>query len=75
MQDAIKDRRCDDMVTEDLTPFTVGFIGGEYRRRLLISAGYELEETVGALTVEGEISHLIEDEEMEFLRLFAILSG
>jgi hypothetical protein len=70
MQDSIEDHQSDDMVTEGLHPFSVDFIGSEYRRRHPILLGYELEETMNALTVEGMISHLIQDEKMKFRKTF-----
>ena len=53
------------MVTEDLPPLPVGLVRGEDRRGLLIPPGDQTEETVGTFAVEGQVSHLIDDQEMK----------
>lgn len=65
VKDPVKDSGSDDMVTEDLAPFTIRLVRGEYCGRFLISARNQVKEAMGALTVEREISHLVHNQEME----------
>jgi len=65
MEGPIQHRCSDHMVTEDLPPLPVGLVRGEDRRGLLIPPGDQTEETLGAFAVEGQISHLIDDQEMK----------
>ena len=53
--------------TDTVGGFNGGGCGSEYYRRLLVSAGNKLKETMGTFTVEGEIPHFINNEEWELV--------
>jgi hypothetical protein len=65
MQNSIQDGGGDDVISEDISPFAIGLIGCEYDRSPLIPPGDQLEEAVGTQLVKGEISYLIDYQEVK----------
>jgi len=66
MENPVEDSRCNHMIPEYVSPLAVRLIGCEYRRSPLVSSGYELEETMSTMIVEGEVSHLIDYQKLKF---------
>ena len=64
MQKAIEDRRRDDGVAEDRTPFAVAFIRSENDAAPFVAGADELKEDRRAQIVQRQISHLIDDEDL-----------
>ncbi len=62
VQYPIQDRVRYHRVPEDLAPVVEALVRGEYRRMLLVSHGYQLEQQVGVLRLYGEEAHLVYDE-------------
>jgi hypothetical protein len=48
VQNPVKNGCRNDVILEDISPFAIGFIGGENGRSFFIPSGYQLEETVRA---------------------------
>src|SRR5262245_25556819 len=63
VEDAIQDRGGDDPVAEDLAPAAEALVAGQDHRAALVAATDELEEQVGAWTVDGQIADLVHDEQ------------
>ena len=51
-------------VGEHLVPFSEGLVGGEHDRAALIATRDDLEEQVGIAVVVGQVSHLIDTQEV-----------
>jgi len=64
VEEAVQDRRRQDLVAEDVAPLTVSLVGREHDGAALVAATHQLEEEVGGGTVEGEVAHLVDDEEL-----------
>src|SRR6185437_8561926 len=58
MQQTVEDRRGDDRIAEDRTPFTVALVGCENDTASFVTGTDELEENRGAEVVQRQISHL-----------------
>ena len=67
VKDPVEDRRSDYWISENLTPVTIGLIRRENYRRLLVSSGNQLKETMGTFTVEGKLPHFIDNKERELI--------
>src|SRR5262249_21130327 len=63
VEDAVQDRGGDDPVAEDLSPAPKALVTGQDHGAALVAAADELEEQVGALAVDGQITNLIHDEQ------------
>src|SRR4051812_6001461 len=64
MQDAVEDRRGEHVVSEDLAPEAEGLIAGDEQRSTLVAAADELEDEIGAVATEGQISELVDNEQL-----------
>ena len=53
VKNPVQNRRSDYRITENLTPISVRLIRSDFYRRLLVSPGNKLKETMGTLPVEG----------------------
>ena len=49
---------------EDVVPFGEGFVGGEEDGPTFIASGDDFEKEVGVSGVVGEVSELVDDEEL-----------
>ena len=67
MQQAVKDRRDDDLVMKEFGPVGECLIGGQNRAGLLVSVGYEAEKEIALLAVDGRVAHFIDDHESGFV--------
>ena len=56
MQEAVEDRAGDDGIAEDFAPGAETLIAGDDDRAALVAARDQLEEQVGALAVDRQIS-------------------
>jgi len=65
MQNSIENGRRDNVILEDISPFTIGFIGSEDDRSFLISPGDQLEETVCSQLVKRQIADLVYDQKLK----------
>ena len=52
-------------VAQELVPFVVLEIGGDNRGTTVVALLHELEEDVGLLGSEVEVSHLVDDEQVK----------
>jgi hypothetical protein len=73
VKDSVQNRRRDYRITENLTPISVRLVRSEYYRRLLVSPGNQLKETMGPFTVEGKITHLINNKERKLIECLNLL--
>ena len=73
MQDPIQHRSRNHVVAEDLSPLAIGLIRRENRQGLLIPPGDQLKEAMRSFAIEGQISHLIDDQEMKLGKGFDAL--
>ena len=64
VKDPIQDGRGDHGVAEDLVPLAEAAVGGQDQRPLLVAARDELEEQMGAVTVDGDVADLVDDQEL-----------
>src|SRR5438128_9626880 len=62
MQQAIEDRRRDNRVTEDRTPFTVALVGSQNDAASFVAGADQLKEDRRAELIERQISPFIDDE-------------
>ena len=64
VQESVENGGGEDIVAEDLAPLGDELIGGDEHAALLVTPSDELEEEVGAALLEGQISELVEDEQL-----------
>ena len=64
VHEAVDHGRGDDVVGERLTPPAEGQVARDHDRALLVPARDELEEEIRGVLVEGDVSHLIDDDEL-----------
>src|SRR5690606_20279756 len=73
MQEAVENGGSDDAVAEHLAPGTEALVAGEDHRAALIATANQLEEEIGADTVDRQVADLVDDQqawrgvELEFL--------
>ena len=70
MQESVEDGRGDDVIDKDLPPLLERFVGRDDDGPLLVAFGDELEEELGRLLGKGEISQLVDDEEIDPGKIF-----
>lgn len=63
MKESVEDRGGEDVVAEDGSPFGEMLVACDDRGALLVSAADQLEEHVGFVAVEGEVSDLVYDQQ------------
>src|SRR5438552_3330371 len=63
VEDAVKDRGRDHAVAEDVAPRAEALVAREDHRAALVAAAEELEEEIGAGTVDREIADLVDEEQ------------
>jgi len=63
VQQAIQQRRGDNGIAEDLTPFGEAAVGCEDHGALFIAGVDELEEQIAAAGRDGQIADFIDDEQ------------
>ena len=65
VEEAVEDGACErGVVAEESRPLVVGEVGGDDGAAVLVPQGEDLEEEAGAVVVDGEVAHLVEDEEL-----------
>jgi len=64
VKDPIQDGRCDDPVAKDLVPLAEAYVLGQDQRPLFVAPRDELEEQTGAVAVDGDVSDLVNDQEL-----------
>ena len=73
MEKTIKDSGSSRRVTKDQPPFAWRSIAGHDSASTLIPLTNELEEQSRALSVEGKVSQLIDDQKFKFLKLVDLM--
>jgi IS5 family transposase len=63
VQEAVQERRGDDRIAEDLSPFGEAAVRGEDHGALLVAGVDELEEQVGATGADRQVADLVNDEQ------------
>ena len=63
VQQTVQDRRGQYLVTKDLALVDKALVGGEDEAGLLIASLNETEQQTGTLPGQGQVAHLIEDED------------
>src|SRR5215472_208553 len=57
------------LVWEDLAPFAKGLVGGDQQRAAFVPGADKLKKDAGFSLVFGDVSEVIEDQEVEFVEL------
>ena len=63
VEQAVDQRPGHEIVAEDLAPFVEGLVRGQDGRCGLVAAGHQLEEEHGAVTGDGQVADLVDDEQ------------
>jgi len=63
MKDPVEDGRGDHRIPEDFVPLREASIRGQDQRPLLISAGDKLKKEMRAMTIDRDVTDLIDDQE------------
>ena len=64
VEQAIEDGGGDDGVAKDVAPLADAPIVGEEDRASFVLSGYELEEEMGGVFLEGQVSDLVDDQDL-----------
>ena len=55
---------CQDIVAQDLAPFTEVLVRGEDGRVLFVPVRYHLEKEIGSFPVQGKVANLIDHKQL-----------
>jgi hypothetical protein len=64
VQDPVQDGRGDDRVAEDLVPLGEAPVRGQDQRFFFVPPGDELEEQMRAVTVDGDVADLVDNQKL-----------
>ena len=73
MQEPVQDGRGDDIIDKDLSPLLERLIGCDDDGSLLVALGDELEEELGRLFGEGQISQFVDDQKIDSCKILQSL--
>ena len=69
VHDAVDHGRGDDLVAEDVAPAGEGQVRGQDQRGVFVAAGNQLDEQVGGVLFEGDVSDFVGDEQSDAAQL------
>jgi len=64
MQDPVKDGGGDDRIAKDLIPLAEASVGGQDQCPPFIASGYELEEQMRSMAIDGDIADFVNDQKL-----------
>ena len=70
MGEAVEQGSGEPLGAEDLGPLLEGQVGGEHHAVVLICPADDLEEQLGGCFGERNVSHLVDEQQMDALKLF-----
>ena len=69
MDEAVNGGECHGGIGEHLSPLAEGLVGGDHQGATLVACADEFEENRGFGLILGDVSEVVEDQQVEFVEL------